>query len=991
MHVPSAATLRISSVRLFRLVLVLFAVGSLARAQAGAEGEIAGTVADDASRARLAAVSVVLEGTDLQTTTDRDGEFSLRHVSAGEHALVFTYLGLPSKRVPVLIEAGKSLRVDTMLGEAVVVLDSMKVESPRSGQARALNQQRAAQNMTSIVSSDLSGQFPDKTIADAVKRLPGVTVETDTDTGGSEGRYITIRGMSAAFNAVSVNGVRVGIANADDTISRQVPLDVISAKSADTIIVTKSLLPDQDGDSIGGSVDIKTRSALEREGTTASAEFAVGYRKILTDYENYRYKNPNYEGAFSYSTVLDKDRKWALELSGNMRALTSQKQRVSVYDWIDVSETAKPQYLLEGLILQDFFDHLDNGGVSAAVDFRPTDDHKFKFNAAYNLRKTERGRQRQVIWFDDRIGEDDFFDAAPVATGDTVTQVATTHNTMERQAREFHEQQSNLNLSLTGESKFSDLTLNYLAGFNRGQYRGDPERDVLARFQTFAESTNAYKINPGDAYFPTFTTSENRNDPSLYMMKSIDLSTDVITDKETDVGLDAKYDTEISNHPAFLKIGAKARLRGRDRDHNDRYYTRNRDWTLAGYDGDSSIPSVVADYRAKALVDGRYDYGFYVDPKKVRSVAERLIGLGLLDLDGLSADANKLYSYSAKEDILATYLMGQIVLDKLTITTGVRVEKTKIKFDTYEQSTTEVPDPDPNADEGSTITVTDLQPISPSNSYTNLMPGLHLRYDFTKKIALRAAYTRTISRPTFSDLNPREFIDHAEFTISRGNINLKPVTSDNFDLSAEYYLGSVGYVSAGVFHKKLKNNIYSPGGFRTVIAGDSYDLNEPRNAEGGHVTGIELGYEQQFKFLPAPFDGFGVSANWTHANSSVKTGYATVPEIQLFDQVKDTVNFGVFYDKDKLRLRASWLYRSKTIPADYGINPDHPEIGRVIAGSTTLDFTASYRFALQWTVYLELQNLLNTPGRAYDGNRDLRLDYNEYTNWSGQMGVRWTL
>jgi len=355
MHVPSAATLRISSVRLFRLVLVLFAVGSLARAQAGAEGEIAGTVADDASRARLAAVSVVLEGTDLQTTTDRDGEFSLRHVSAGEHALVFTYLGLPSKRVPVLIEAGKSLRVDTMLGEAVVVLDSMKVESPRSGQARALNQQRAAQNMTSIVSSDLSGQFPDKTIADAVKRLPGVTVETDTDTGGSEGRYITIRGMSAAFNAVSVNGVRVGIANADDTISRQVPLDVISAKSADTIIVTKSLLPDQDGDSIGGSVDIKTRSALEREGTTASAEFAVGYRKILTDYENYRYKNPNYEGAFSYSTVLDKDRKWALELSGNMRALTSQKQRVSVYDWIDVSETAKPQYLLEGLILQDFF------------------------------------------------------------------------------------------------------------------------------------------------------------------------------------------------------------------------------------------------------------------------------------------------------------------------------------------------------------------------------------------------------------------------------------------------------------------------------------------------------------------------------------------------------------------------------------------------------------------------------------------------------------
>ena len=332
-----------SRVQLLIIILTMAFAGSLARAQAAAEGEIAGSIGDEVTRMRLAAVSVALEGTELQVTTDRDGEFTLRHVPAGEHFVTFNYLGSVGKRVSVIVEAGKTARIDAQLklgGDEVVVLDALKVESPRSGQARALNQQRAAQNLTSVVSSDLSGQFPDKTIADAVKRLPGVTVETDTDTGGSEGRYITIRGMSAAFNAVSVNGVRVGIANADDTISRQVPLDVISAKSADTIIVTKTLLPDQDGDSIGGSVDIKTRSALDREGTTASAEFAVGYRKILKDYENYRYKNPNYEGAFSYSTVLDKDRKWALELSGNMRALTSQKQRVSVYDWVDVSETA---------------------------------------------------------------------------------------------------------------------------------------------------------------------------------------------------------------------------------------------------------------------------------------------------------------------------------------------------------------------------------------------------------------------------------------------------------------------------------------------------------------------------------------------------------------------------------------------------------------------------------------------------------------------------
>jgi len=448
--------------RFLRFVLITAAMASLAKAQTSAEGEIAGSVSDDGGRARLASVVIEIDGTTLQTVSARDGEFVLRHVPAGEQFVTFNYLGSPGKRVAVTVEPGKTAYITTQLqlsGEEVVVLDALKIESPRTGQARALNQQRAAQNLTNVISSDLSGQFPDKTIADAVKRLPGVTVETDTDTGGSEGRYITIRGMSAAFNAVSVNGVRVGIANADDTISRQVPLDVISAKSADTIVVTKSLRPDQDGDAIGGSVDIVTRSALDREGPAASVEFAVGYRKILEDYDHYRYHNPNYEGAFSYSTALGADRKWALEVSGNMRALTSQKQRASVYDWIDIGDTAKPQYLLEGFILQDFFDHLNNSGASAALDFRPNEDHKLHFTAAYNLRSTVRGRQRQLIWFDDEIGYDDFIDGTPKVTGDTITSIGTTYNSMQREVREFHEKQSNLNLALSGDSRLNDITL----------------------------------------------------------------------------------------------------------------------------------------------------------------------------------------------------------------------------------------------------------------------------------------------------------------------------------------------------------------------------------------------------------------------------------------------------------------------------------------------------------------------------------------------------
>jgi len=954
-------------------------IALVAPARAAGDGTVTGVVTASDSHVALAAVVVKIDGTDLATATARDGGYTFRNVPAGEQTLSFHYVGLPEKRVGVTVSAGAAARLDVQLGDDVTQLAAMTIEGSRTGQARALNQQRVAQNISNVISSDLTGQFPDKTIADAVKRLPGVTVETDTDTGGAEGRYITIRGMSAAFNAVSINGVRVAIANADDTISRQVPLDVISAKSADTIVVTKSLRPDQDGDSIGGAVDIETRSALDRDGPSAFVEAALGYRHILEGYENYRYSNPNYEGAFSYSDVLGKDRKWALEVSGNARALTSQKQRASVYDWIDISETDTPQYLLEGFILQDFFDHLTNSGASAALDFRPNDDHKFRLTAAYNLRDTVRGRQRQIIWFDDSL---DLSDTTPVLTGDTYTHIGTTDNSFTREVREFHEKQSNLNLALSGESRLDGVTLTYLAGYNRGQYKGDPDRDIWARFETRSDfgSTNTYTIEPGNAYFPTITTSENPQDPSLYVLRSLDLSTDVITDDEANLGLDAKFDREIAGQPGFIKVGAKARLRGRDRDHTDRYYLRNRDWSITGYDGDASIPSLVADYRATGLVDGHYDYGFYLDPGLTRRTALTLIEKGLLESDGESDFNSRLYSYSADEDVLAAYVMSQVQVGKFTAMGGLRAEHTRVKFDTYRS----VIDADGNQ-------AAMPEPVTASHDYTNLMPGLHLRYDFTPRVSVRAAYTHTISRPTFSDLNPREFLDREYLEISRGRIDLKPVSSDNLDLAFDYYLGSVGYVSAAVFYKKLKNNIYTPDGIETVIDGDTYTISEPRNADGGHVAGIELGYEQQFRFLPAPFDGLGISANWTHADSEVKTGLAEVPESQLFDQVKDTVNAGVFYEKGPWRARVAWLYRSSTVPADYGINQTHPSLGRIIAGGTTLDLTASYRFARQWTVFVELQNLLNTPGRAYDGNESLRLDYNEYTDWSGQLGIRWNL
>ncbi|MBM3851678.1 MAG: hypothetical protein FJ399_00820, partial [Verrucomicrobia bacterium] len=200
MFAPMTNTLlrvRLSFLRcLSALLLLCCARPTIASAQA--TGVISGRVLDAETKSALRGAEVHVVGTAFRTTTGIDGEFVLT-APVGAQRVAVDYLGLPPKTSAVTVAAGSAVQLDLTLGDATVTLQAFTVSDTRTGQARALNQQRAAQNLTNIVSSDFSGQFPDKNIADAVKRLPGITVETDRDTGGSEGRYITVRGMSADF------------------------------------------------------------------------------------------------------------------------------------------------------------------------------------------------------------------------------------------------------------------------------------------------------------------------------------------------------------------------------------------------------------------------------------------------------------------------------------------------------------------------------------------------------------------------------------------------------------------------------------------------------------------------------------------------------------------------------------------------------------------------------------------------------------------------
>ena len=963
--------------RLFAVLLFSFFVPFGLVAQ-NADGVVVGRVTDASTRAVLAGAEITVTKLSARTVSSGTGDFTLS-LPAGDHVLDVSYLGLPSLAVNVKVASGQTASVTAALGSATVQLDAFKVAGTRDGQARALNQQRAAQNLTNIISADLNGQFPDKTIADAVKRLPGVTVETDRDSGGSEGRYITVRGMNADFNAVSINGMRVSVTNFDG-VSRAVPLDVVSAKSADQIEVTKALRPDQDGDSIGGAVDIKTRSPFDRAGTWAFAEGVIGYSKLLSQYNNYPFDNPLIESAAGYSTVFG-DGKLGLSLGANLRDRAFVKQRVSTQGWISRTFTPATGAALTGFVptslaLQDFFDDVTAVGFTATGEWRPDAETRVRLDFAYNDRETNRGRQRQVV----NTGGGSFI-GTPTLVEDTFTAFTRSGNRVERNARDFYEDQRNVNVVGSAKKQLGALELTGLVGFNRGKFDGDAAKDINARFRTATGNTN-YDIASG-AKTPNFSSVIDRNAPANFSLQSLDRGTRFITDETWTCGLNGKLAAELGGGRGSWQFGVKSSERTRETTNVSRFYFSTSRFTPAGYTdaaGNVVTGSILADYSSKGTADGRYAYGFFIDPAKLRAAADTLESRGLLSPATRADDRFRSLAGSSKikETINSAYGQGQFTWGALTGLAGVRVEKSTNKINGYNATV-----------EPSFGDYTSATPISGKTDKTQILPSVHLRYDASKSLLYRASITRSLARPSFSQLNPSRTIDDFDAIVSSGDINLKMVESYNFDLSAEYYFNSVGFVSAGVFAKDMKNNVYTE---RTTITTPGATLNytqtRPRNAKSSKVSGVELGFEQQFNRLPAPLDGLGVGVNYTYTDSEIDLGFpvAGVTKLPLFDQVPHTVNASVFYDQSGLRLRASLLRRTETF---FAVDTTNFALSRYQAPSTTLDLTASYKFLRHWTVFAEFANVLNTPVRAYNSKENLRLDYSEYSDWSGNFGVRW--
>ena len=324
----------------FILTLTLVAAGASAQ---GTTGVITGTATGPAGGV-ISDCKVTVQGTNLEASTGLDGTYRLAPVPAGEHTMVFEYLGLVSGTATVTVLAGETINQDMTLlygGEIEVRGSPMLV-----GQAKALNRQKNAINISNIVAADQIGRFPDKNAAEATQRIPGVSLSRDM----GEGRYVIIRGTEARLNSTTVNGERIPSPEAG---VRNVALDTIPADLLSSIEVAKALRPDMDGDSIGGTVDLVTKRAPEE--LRVSAALGAGYSALMEE------TAPNASATFG--TRFGPDKKWGLLVSG------------SASDTKRGADNIEPEYDdgdLEELEMRDYTTERERYGVTADLDYRAT-------------------------------------------------------------------------------------------------------------------------------------------------------------------------------------------------------------------------------------------------------------------------------------------------------------------------------------------------------------------------------------------------------------------------------------------------------------------------------------------------------------------------------------------------------------------------------------------------------------------------------------------
>ncbi len=908
-------------------------------------GTLTGTVSEVESGKRLIGAQVVLDGTQIGDVSDRTGRYVIPGVKTGDYTLVVTYLGYETVRMSATVKAGSANVYDVEMKTVEFTTGDVLITGLREGQVKALNQQKTASNIKNIVAADAIGRFPDLNTAEALQRIPGTSVQRDQ----GEGRYVLIRGTEARLNSVQINGERVPSPEGD---IRSVALDVIPSDALASIEVSKAITPDMDGDAIGGSINLITKSAFDYNEPIYKLTVAGGYNDIVGDL--------NYQAAGTYGTKLGDDSNFGVLLSASYFR-TERGSDNNEMEWIlsgdledfpDDFGITPPDgaNVIGDMQLRDYVITRERLGISSTIDYKLDDNSKVYIRGLFNQFGDQEYRRRARVRWD----KGDY-------TAVNANSGAVDGGKYERELKNRYEEQTIWSLAGGGEHLLSNITLGYNLSYSYAEEDEPDRRDI-----GFATDGTDLTYDVSNPDLPAFSDPGNLfTDYTAFEFDELVIENNLTTDQDFTAALNLEMPYSLADYPATVKIGGKFRAKTKDRVNKVDIYDDYEDGDGNGL----TLDQVLGDFEPEDFLDNSYTPGRNSDPDKVDALVDSQLSNFEYNAGDSRADTDP-SNYEATEDIIAAYAMTTINFGELMVLPGVRMEMTSLDY------TGNVVEFDEDGDYASTTS------IDGTDDYTNILPMLHARYRFNENTNLRAAYTTTIARPNYYDLAPYRIINREDEELEVGNPSLNPTSSMNIDLMAEHYIEPLGIISLGVFYKSLTDVIYPS--VTTVTGGDfdGWEQVQPLNADDATLMGVEVAWEQQLTFLPGELNGLGIYANYTWTDSETQIP-GRDEKVTLPGQSEHTANVALSYEKHGVSARISLNLHGSYLD-EVG---DDAESDIFYDNHMQVDFSASYLVADNIRVFAELLNLTDEPLRYYVGTENRPIVREFYSFWS-HFGVK---
>jgi TonB-dependent receptor len=951
------------------VAMVISAFAMPATAQSG-KGSVSGRVVDSGGGV-LQGAEVELQPLGIKAATNNQGEFTFTDLAPGAFTVSVNFVGFAPSRVDVTVTAGATSRADATLQVAGASEQVIVTADRVHGEAEAINRTRTAENILQVLPAEVITSLPNANVADAIGRLPSVTLERDE----GEGKYVQIRGAEPRYSNVTIDGVNIP---SPESGVRQIKLDIIPSDLVEAVEINKTLLANMDGDAIGGSVNMRTKTAGEQP--TISLFGLGGYTPIEKGRDV-----TNFGGTIGKR--FGKDKRLGVLFGGaydwNGRGINDVEPSLNTIQ-CDPGNCGNPSAnapyygTYSGASLREYRYYRVRFGFEGSVDYKINDNSFLYVRGLYS--------------HFDNFG--DVWEYSPKINSYTTSPFqGGTDGTMSMYDEIRRPVEQIGSVVAGGRHVWATSTISWELSASRSGaadhgYSNANFGPIDPSIGPNAPLNNVqFNVDLSNPYRPRFPVQNGVNiyDPTQYFWLG-QQGFDVSTGRSAHVNLQGAVDYGKSyswnGHFGTFAMGVKVRNGHKYEEANDQIYGANDPTSLPM----SLFPTNQAD---PGFYGGSYSLGPFPNFNAIRSYFRANPSAFTLDTNATHT-SNDPANFDLIERVVAGYFMNSISFGKFRLYAGLRFEGTtedalgrQVLFDS-------------NGNYVSTSAV------SKNGGYVDPLPSVELSYAVTPDSRLRLAYGRGIARPNFGDLAPYLQLSPVPggiSTSSEGNPNLKATHANNYDVLFEQYLKPLGMIQAGFFYKDISDPIYTVQTDNVQYPGftELFRQTQPINGSSAWLWGFEIAYQQRLSYLPGPLAALGISANYSYTASRASFTPNIAPlrtdHPALQRQAPHTWNISPTYDRGRVSIRVGLTYNSANI---FGYNyTDGAPLGikgpngdNYLYAHLQIDAQGTVRLPKGFSAVAYGLNLNNEVFGFYNGS-PIWVVQREYYKPTYGVGIRW--